>query len=31
MDDVLLLAATEITRPSDIEVLARATTRLLSE
>jgi len=31
MDDVLLLAATELTRPTDIEILARATTRLLSQ
>ncbi len=30
MDDVLLLAATEFTRPADIEILARATTRLMS-
>jgi glycine dehydrogenase subunit 1 len=31
MDDVLLLAATELTRPTDIEILARATTRMLSQ
>jgi len=31
MDDVLLLAATELTRPADIEILARAITRLLSQ
>jgi glycine dehydrogenase subunit 1 len=31
MDDVLLLAATELTRPADIEILARAATRLLSQ
>ena len=31
MDDVLLLAATELTRPADIEALANTTTRLLSQ
>jgi glycine dehydrogenase subunit 1 len=31
MDDVLLLAATELTRPADIEILARVITRVLSQ
>ncbi len=31
MDDVVLLAATELTRPTDIEILARSATRLLSQ
>ncbi len=31
MDDVLLLAATELTRPVDIEILARSATRILSQ
>ena len=31
MDDVLLLAATELTRPADIEILGRMMTRVLSQ
>ena len=31
MDDVLLLAATELTRPADIEILGRIMTRVLGE